>query len=60
MCYIIKSIVIYNLLGETVFNYKGQIHEINIDISSFNSNLYFINITTENNKILSRKIIIQR
>lgn len=58
----IEKIEIYSALGEKVFSQKlkanSQEQQINIDVSSFNTGIYFAQIKTDNG-IVTKKIIKQ-
>ncbi len=58
------SIVMYNLLGETVFsNLLGEMnqgsHSIKLDAQNLNSGIYFITLNAGNNKI-TKKVVINK
>ena len=56
------EIVIYNSIGQTIDTYKvnGQVgaNEINIDLSSFNSGIYFYNVKV-GGSVITKKLVIQ-
>jgi hypothetical protein len=56
------EVVLYNSIGQMVDTYKvnGQVgsNEINIDLSSFNSGIYFYNVKV-GNSVVTKKLVIQ-
>lgn len=56
------EVVLYNSIGQMVDTYKvnGQVgsNEINIDLSSFNSGVYFYNVKV-GNSVVTKKLVIQ-
>ena len=58
------SILIYNLLGESVLSNKlgemnAGMHSLKLDGQNFNSGIYFITLNAGNNKI-TKKVIINK
>ncbi|MBP7808171.1 MAG: T9SS type A sorting domain-containing protein [Bacteroidia bacterium] len=56
------EVVLYNSIGQMVDTYKVNGHvgsnEINIDLSSFNSGIYFYNVKV-GNSVVTKKLVIQ-
>ncbi|MEC4004733.1 T9SS type A sorting domain-containing protein [Flavobacterium sp. SUN052] len=52
-----KSIVLFDILGKEVLNKEVNSNSNSVDISNFNSGLYFVKIYFENGNINTQKII---
>jgi hypothetical protein len=53
----INSIAIVDFLGKQLFSKKVAPNELNIDVSSFKSGIYFIKISSKNGKVVLKKLI---
>ncbi|CAL2089651.1 conserved protein of unknown function precursor containing a T9SS type A C-terminal secretion signal [Tenacibaculum sp. 190524A02b] len=56
---IIKKIKIFNLLGEKVAVYKMNKKAVKINTSDLGIGMYIVKIKTENNRSLTRKVIVE-
>tara|TARA_B100000809_G_C15125528_1_gene526065 strand:- start:9 stop:902 length:894 start_codon:yes stop_codon:yes gene_type:complete len=54
---LIKSIRVFNIEGKLVEQNKCNNKQFSIQTNKWNSGIYFINITLDNNQVLSQKII---
>ena len=56
----IESLTITDILGKTIKNIKNiTTNEINVDVSNLTSGVYFVEITSESNLKLVKKIVVQ-
>ncbi len=59
--YKMKKIEIFNILGKAVLNknYQSGLKNTVIDLNKFESSIYFVNVTFENNKTIIKKIVVR-
>ncbi len=55
----INKITVYDVLGKLIMNVKTTAVSETIDLSSVNSGLYFIEVTTENNLKVVKKLLVK-
>lgn len=55
----ISSISVYDVLGKQIMNVKANSISETIDLSSVNSGIYFVEVTTENNFKVVKKLIVK-
>ncbi len=56
----IESLTITDILGKTIKSIKNiTTNEINVDVSNFTAGVYFVQITSENNLKLVKKLVVQ-
>lgn len=53
-----SNIMIYNLIGSVVKNFKTSAHQISVDLSSFSQGMYIVKITN-NNMSISKKLLVK-
>ncbi len=56
---IISLISVYDVLGKQIVNVKASSISETIDLSSVNSGIYFVEVTTENNSKVVKKLIVK-
>lgn len=54
----IKQISIYNILGKRVYN-NENVSELKTDLSGFESGMYLVQITLNNSKVYTHKLIVE-
>jgi hypothetical protein len=55
----ITSISVYDVLGKQIMNVKASSISETIDLSSVNSGIYFVEVATENNSKVVKKLIVK-
>ena len=55
----ISSISVYDVVGKQIMNVKANSISETIDLSSVNAGIYFVEVTTENNSKVVKKLIVK-
>ena len=53
----ITEVVVYNLMGQIVYRFNGQVNSLNVNTSSLDAGIYTVNVVTANG-LASKRVIV--